>query len=598
MMMKGEKMVTLTIDNKKVTVPEGTTVLEAARQMGIDIPSLCYLKGINEVGACRVCVVEIEGSKSLQASCVYPVYEGLVVRTNTEKVLKARRTAVQLLLSEHPQDCLTCYRNMNCELQALAHRLNILDVPYRGERREYKNDETSVALTREPSKCIRCRRCVAVCSVIQHVFVYSPVHRGFESIISPAFELGLDNVACITCGQCANVCPTAAIHERDSTQEVFRELNNPDKYVVVQVAPSVRVTLGEEFGFPVGTVVTGKLVNALRMLGFDKVFDTDFTADLTIIEEGHEFLQKLKAGGPFPHLTSCSPGWIKYCEHFYPEMLDKVSTVKSPHSMFGALTKTYHAKSTGKDPANTIVVSVMPCTAKKYELNRPEMNDSGYTDVDYVITTRELARMIRMAGIDFVNLANEEFDTPMGIASGAGLIFGATGGVLEAALRTIYEIETGQELPLPQYEQSIRGMDGLKEAYVDLPEGRIRVAIAHGTGNAKKILDKIKEGELYHFVEIMGCPGGCVGGGGQPILSYRRGWEGSMDYRMDRADSLYTAEKELPYRKSHENPEVKKLYDEFLEHPLSEKAHKLLHTSYTPRSGYPKIDGNLYKLPQ
>lgn len=587
--MKNEKMVTLTIDNEQVTVPKGTTVLEAAREIGIDIPTLCYLKGINEIGACRVCVVEIEGSKSLQASCVYPVSDGLVVKTNTEKVLKARKTVIQLLLSEHPQDCLSCYRNMNCELQALAHRFNILDIPFRGERRKYQNDDKSVALTREPSKCIRCGRCVAVCSVIQNVFVYSSIKRGLDSIVAPAFEMSLDDVACITCGQCANVCPTAAIHERDNTEDVFRELNNPDKYVVVQVAPSVRVTLGEEFGLPVGSVVTGKLVTSLRKLGFDKVFDTDFTADLTIIEEGHEFLEKLKAGGPFPHLSSCSPGWIKYCEHFHPELLECVSTVKSPQSMFGALAKTYHAEKTCKNPANMVVVSVMPCTAKKYESNRPEMNDSGYRDIDYTITTREFARMIRIAGIDFLNLSESEFDIPMGVASGAGLIFGATGGVLEAALRTIYEIETGEELPLPKYKKAIRGMDGLKEAYVELPQGKIRVAIAHGTGNAKKIIEKIKEGELYHFVEIMGCPGGCVGGGGQPILSYRRGWEGSMDYRMDRADSIYKAEEKLKYRKSHENPEIKKLYDEFLGHPLSEKCHKLLHTSYTPRSRYPNF---------
>ncbi len=581
-------MVTLTIDEQKVTVPEGTSVLEAAWKIGIDIPSLCYLKGLNEVGTCRVCVVEIEGSKTLQASCVYPVTEGLVVRTNTPKVLKARRTALQLLLSEHPQDCLSCYRNMNCELQALAHRFNILEIPFCGEKKEPPNDDKSVAVMREPAKCIRCRRCIAVCSEVQQAFVYSAVHRGFDSMVSPAFGLSLDDVACITCGQCANVCPTAAIHEPDNTKEVWEALHDPEKWVVVQVAPSIRVTLGEEFGLPIGSVVTGQLVAALRRLGFDKVFDTDFTADLTIMEEGHEFLEKLKNGGPFPHLSSCSPGWVKYCEHFYPEMLSHVSTVKSPHSMFGALAKTYHAEKIGVDPARMVVVSVMPCTAKKYEINRPEMTDSGFKDVDVVITTRELARMIREAGLDFINLPEEEFDEPLGIASGAGLIFGATGGVLEAALRTIYELETGKEFPLPQYEQSLRGMDGLKEAEVEMPQGLIRVGIAHGTGNAKQILEKIKAGEKYHFVEIMGCPGGCVGGGGQPILSFRRGWEGSMDYRMDRADSLYKAEQELPYRKSHENPEIKKIYREFLGHPLSEISHKLLHTSYTARSRYPQ----------
>ena len=588
--MNSKKMVTLTIDGKTVTVEAGTTVIEAARHAGIDIPSLCYLKGINEVGTCRVCVVEIEGSRTLQASCTYPATKGLVVRTNTKAVLDARRTVLQLLLSEHPQDCLSCYRNMNCELQAMAHRFNIVGIPFRGERIDFPNDEKSVAVVREPAKCIRCRRCVSVCATIQQASVYSPINRGFASIISPAFGLSLDDVACITCGQCANVCPTAAIHEPDDTEKVWAALQDPLKYVVVQVAPSVRVTLGEEFGYPVGSVVTGKLVAALRELRFDKVFDTDFTADLTIIEEGYEFLAKLKAGGPFPHLSSCSPGWIKFCEHFYPEFLGHVSTVKSPHAMFGALAKTYHAKEVGIDPARMFVVSVMPCTAKKYEINRPEMDDSGFRDVDVVITTRELARMIRQAGLNFAKLPDEEFDTPMGVASGAGLIFGATGGVLEAALRTIYEIETGQELPLPGYVQSLRGMDGLKQAEIEMPDGKIRVAIAHGTGNAKLVMEKIKAGEHFHFVEIMGCPGGCVGGGGQPILSYRRGWEGSMDYRMDRADSIYKAEKDLPYRKSHENPEVKKLYEEFLDHPFSEKAHKLLHTSYTPRSPFPKAD--------
>ncbi|WP_243270032.1 NADH-dependent [FeFe] hydrogenase, group A6 [Thermanaerosceptrum fracticalcis] len=598
MMMKEEQKVSLTIDGRKVTVPEGMSVLEAARHAGVDIPSLCYLKGVNEVGTCRICVVEIEGSKNLQASCTYPVSEGLVVRTNTKRVLKARRTVLQLLLSEHPQDCLTCYRNTNCELQAMAHRFNIVEIPFHGERTTFPNDDKSVAVMREPSKCIRCRRCIGVCSAIQTAYVYSATHRGFESIISPAFGMSLDDVACITCGQCANVCPTAAIHEPDNTSQVWDALNDPEKYVIVQVAPSVRVTLGEEFGFPIGSVVTGQMVAALRKMGFAKVFDTDFTADLTIMEEGYEFLQKLKAGGPFPHLSSCSPGWIKFCEHFYPEFLDCVSTVKSPHSMFGALAKTYHAEKVGIDPAKMVVVSVMPCTAKKYELNRPEMNDSGFKDVDIAITTRELARMIRQAGIDFANLPEEEFDTPMGIASGAGLIFGATGGVIEAALRTIYEITTGKELPLPQYVQSLRGMDGLKQAEVELPQGKIRVAIAHGTGNARMLLEKIKSGEVYHFVEIMGCPGGCVGGGGQPILPLRRGWEGTIDYRMDRADSLYKAEKELPYRKSHENPAVKKLYEEFLGHPLSEKAHKLLHTSYTPRSRYPKGIPQVYALPE
>ncbi|MEW6663512.1 MAG: NADH-dependent [FeFe] hydrogenase, group A6 [Bacillota bacterium] len=580
-------MVTLTIDDRQVEVPEGTTIIEAARKIGVNIPSLCYLKEINAVGACRICLVEIEGSKTLQTACVYPVTEGLVVRTNTHRVREARRAVLELLLSNHPTDCFSCTRNLNCELQTLAHEFNIRDIKYDGDRTKIPLDTKSPAIEREPEKCILCYRCISICSKVITANVYTVINRGFKAFVAPAFNRSLDDVCCTTCGQCTTVCPTAALREKDVTREVWKVLQDPDKYVVVQTAPSIRVTIGEEFGRPYGSIMTGQMVAALRKLGFDKVFDTDFTADMTIVEEGHEFLEKVQHDGPWPHLSSCSPGWIKFCEHFYPEFLDNISTVKSPMSMFGALAKTYHAQQTGRDPKDMVVVGVMPCTAKKFEASRPEHSDSGYRDVDFVLTTREFARMIRETGIDFVHLPEEDFDTPLGISTGAGTIFGATGGVAEAAIRTIYEHVTGKELHQPEFIQALRGMDGVKVAELDLFGKKINLAIAHGTGNARLLLDKIKKGEeMYHFIEIMGCPGGCVGGGGQPILSNKHRWYKSRDYRMDRADALYEIDEKKELRKAHENPGVWKIYREYLDHPLSEKARKLLHTRYFQRSKF------------
>jgi len=580
--------VNISIDGHKLQVDQGITVLEAAKEVGIIIPTLCYLKGINRVGACRVCLVEVEGSRTLQAACVYPVTEGMVVYTNTEKVRRARKLAVELLISNHPMDCLACVRNQNCELQAVARQLNILDVRYEGERLTVPEDTKSVAVHREPEKCIHCYRCVSMCGKVQTAFVYSAVNRGFNSYMAPAFNNSLADVACITCGQCIMVCPTAALREKDDSDKVWAALADPDKYVIVQTAPSIRVSLGEEFGFPTGHRVTGKMVAALRRLGFKKVFDTDLSADLTIVAEGMEFLDKLEKGGPFPHLSSCSPGWIKFCEHFYPEFLPNVSTVKSPHSMFGALAKTYYAEKAGLDPAKLVVVSVMPCTAKKYEMERPEHSDSGYKDVDVTLTTREIARMIREAGIDFARLPDEDFDEPMGLSTGAGALFGATGGVLEASLRTIYELTTNKDFDheVAPWVPAVRGMDGIKETTVVLPQGEVHFAVTHGTGNARVLLDKVRKGDKnYHFVELMGCPGGCVGGGGQPILTHVHRWEKENDYRIDRADGLYQEDRAMNLRRSHHNPAVKAIY-QWLGGPLSEKAHRLLHTHYTPRGKY------------
>lgn len=580
-------MITLTIDGHQVEVPEKTTIIEAARKIGVNIPSLCYLKEVNAIGACRVCLVEIEGSKSLQASCVYPCSEGLVVRTNSQRVREARKAVVELLLSNHPTDCFTCVRNLNCELQTVAHELNIRDIRYDGARPQIPLDLKSPAIEREPEKCILCYRCISICSKIVTANVYTVIDRGFKAFVAPAFNRSLDDVACTTCGQCVTVCPTAALREKDHTRSVWDAITDPNKYVVVQTAPSIRVTIGEEFGQPYGTIMTGQMVAACRRLGFDKVFDTNFTADMTIVEEGHEILEKIQHDGPWPHLSSCSPGWVKFCEHFYPEFLDNVSTVKSPMSMFGALAKSYHAEQVGVDPKDMVVVGIMPCTAKKFECARPEHTDSGHNDVDYVLTTREFARMIREAGIDFVHLPEEDFDTPLGISTGAGTIFGATGGVIEAALRTVYEHVTGKELHQPEFVQALRGMDGVKVGELDMMGNKVKVAIAHGTGNARLLLDKIKKGEeMYHIVEIMGCPGGCVGGGGQPILSNKQRWYKSRDYRMDRADALYKIDEKKVLRKAHENPAVWEIYDNYLQHPLSERSRELLHTHYYKRGKF------------
>lgn len=586
------KQVSFWIDGREVVAEEGISVLEAAHRVGIEIPSLCYLKGINEIGACRVCLIEVQGAHTLQAACVYPVSAGLRVHTNTPRVLRARRTVVELLLSDHHRECTNCIRNLNCELQHLADTLGIRNLRFTGETPNYPIFNNNSFIVRDYNKCIKCRRCEAICSNVQEVHVYSGQNRGFDTVIAPAFMKDLAEVACITCGQCVIACPTASLVEKENIDEVWRALADPEQYVVVQTAPSIQVTLGEVFGLPVGTVVTGKLVAALRRLGFDKVFATDFTADLTIMEEAHELLERLSGrGGPLPLLSSCCPGWIKFCEHFYPEFIPHLSTCKSPHEMFGAITKTYFAEDQGLDPKKIVVVAIMPCTAKKFEASRPEMGSGQWRDVDVVLTTRELARMIRQAGLNFRQLPDEEYDAPLGMASGAGTIFGATGGVVEAAVRTAYALTHGQEMGVIDFEE-FRGLSGVKEAWVEIKGKRIKVAIAHGTGNARKVLDRMKAGEQFDYVEIMACPGGCVGGGGQPIFGSREHKEISLDYRHNRADALYRIDYSRRIRLSHQNPAVQKIYAEFLEAPLSEKANRLLHTHYTPRGPLPGFAAN------
>ncbi|WP_338832938.1 NADP-reducing hydrogenase subunit HndD [Moorella humiferrea] len=570
--------VKLTIDNIPVEVEAGTTILKAAEKAGIHIPTLCYLEGINEIGACRVCVVEVEGARTLMASCVAPVAEGMVVKTNSPRVRMARRLNVELLLSNHKMECPTCIRNLNCELQSLAQELGIRQVRFEGKKSEYPIDDSTPAIIREPDKCILCRRCVAVCEKVQGVKAIAPIGRGFDTVIAPAFQDKLLNIPCVECGQCTLVCPVGALYEKDYTSEVWAALADPEKFVVVQTAPATRVSIGQEFGLPPGSINTGQMVAALRRLGFDRVFDTDFTADLTIMEEGSEFIERFTKGGPLPLITSCSPGWIKFMEHFYPEFIPNVSTCKSPQQMFGAVAKTYYAQKVGIDPAKMVVVSIMPCTAKKFECQRPEMRDSGYQDVDYVLTTRELARMIKEAGIDFKTLPEEQYDDPLGESTGAAVIFGATGGVMEAALRTAYELITGKTLPSLDFHD-VRGLEGIKEATVDIEGTKVRVAVAHSLGHARQLLERVKAGEQYHFIEIMCCPGGCIGGGGQPIPT-------TTEIREQRIKGIYQADAQMPIRKSHENPSIQTLYREFLGKPLSEKSHHLLHTHYTPRGKY------------
>lgn len=578
------EMVKLTIDGVQVEVPKGTTVLEAARSANIQIPTLCYLKGINEIGACRMCLIEVKGARNLQASCVYPVADGMEVKTNSPSVREARKVNLELILSNHDRKCLTCVRSENCELQTLSKQLGVDDIRFDGENIDYAVDDFSSSIVRDPNKCILCRRCVAACRQVQGIGAIGATERGFRTIIEPVFGKNISEVNCINCGQCIEACPVGALREKDDTDKVWDAISNPDLHVVVQTAPAVRVALGEEFGMPIGTRVTGKMVAALRRLGFDRIFDTDFAADLTIMEEGTELLNRLKTGGKLPLITSCSPGWIKYCEHNYPEFLDNLSTCKSPHEMMGAVVKSYYAEKNNIDPANIFVVSIMPCTAKKFEAARPELSATGYPDVDVVLTTRELAKMIKQAGIDFVNLTDEDFDPTLGDSSGAAVIFGATGGVMEAALRTVSEIVTGK--PLENLEiHAVRGLDGVKEVEVPLGDITVKAAVAHGTANAKALLEKVKSGEEeYHFIEVMGCPGGCVTGGGQPIVPAQVQME--IDVRKTRAAAIYDEDRSLPIRKSHENPSVKKVYTEFLGEPNSKKAHDLLHTHYTPREKF------------
>lgn len=576
-------MINLKINNIAISVPAGTTILEAAQSVGIKIPTLCYLKDINAIGACRVCVVEVKGARSLVASCVYPVNEGMEVFTNTKRVLDSRKATVELILSDHDQNCLSCVRNTNCELQALALELGCDSDRFSGSKNSF-DVEVNSALVRDNNKCILCRRCVAACEKYQSVSVIGANARGFETQIGCAFSKKLEDSPCVACGQCINVCPVGALRERDEIDDVIASLSNPNKYVIVATAPAVRVGLGEEFGLEMGNNVQGKMVSALRAIGFKNVFDVNFAADLTIMEEGYEFINRVKNGGVLPMITSCSPAWIKFIEHNYPDQLAHLSSCKSPQQMFGAIAKTYYAEKLGIKPEDMVVVSVMPCTAKKFEKTRDNQNAAGVPDIDHVLTTRELARLIKRMGILFNNLPESDFDAPLGIASGAGLLFGATGGVMEAALRTVVEVLEGKSSENIDYKK-VRGVKGIKEATYDVAGISVKVAVASSLANARLIMDKIKAGKCnYHFIEIMSCPGGCVNGGGQPIKSgYERN---NKDIRAIRADAIYKTDKKMALRKSHENPAIKELYDTYLGEPNGHKAHKILHTSYVARKGY------------
>lgn len=581
--------INLTIDKKPVVVKKGTTILEAASGIGIDVPTLCHMKlddlNIeNKPGGCRICVVEVEGRRNLAPACCTDVHEGMEVSTHSLRAINARRTVMELILSDHPADCLICAKSGNCDLQDMAQDLGIREIHYKGEQSHYRED-TSPAIIREIDKCIMCRRCETMCNDVQTVGVLSAINRGFESVVSPAFEMNLDHSECTYCGQCVAVCPTGALTEVDETGKVIRALADPTKTVVVQTAPAVRAALGEEFDMEAGTLVTGKLVAALRRLGFDHIFDTDFAADLTIMEEGTELLNRLGrhlAGDKdvkLPILTSCCPAWVKFFEHHFPEMKEIPSTARSPQQMFGSIAKTYFADKMGVKREDLVVVSIMPCVAKKYECGRDEFKVNGNPDVDHAITTRELAALIKLSSIDFKSLPNEEFDNPMGESTGAGVIFGTTGGVIEAAVRTAYEVHTKKELPRLDFDE-LRGMEGIREATIDFNGLPVKIGIAHGLGNARKLLEDIQAGKSkFHAIEIMSCPGGCIGGGGQPYH------HGNADIIKKRQLAIYREDSNKKIRKSHENPYIVKLYEEFLGKPMSEKAHHLLHTEYFDRTG-------------
>ncbi len=579
-------MVNIKINNMPLSVPKGISILEAARYAGVEIPTLCYLKNMNEIGACRMCMVEVKGARSLVAACVYPVNEGMEVFTNTEKVRRSRRHNLELVLSTHNKACLSCVRSGNCELQKLCKDYGVEDVnTYEGEMPAAQFDDSAPHMIRDNSKCVLCRRCVSACDN-QAISVIGANARGFDTHIGSPFELPLYDFSCVSCGQCIVNCPTGALYEKDDTAKVFEAIADPDKFVIVNTAPSIRVTLGEAFGYEIGTNVTGKMVAALRRLGFNKVFDTDFSADLTIMEEANELVERVKNGGVLPMITSCSPGWVKYCEHYYPDQLDHLSSCKSPQQMFGAVAKTWYAKKMNLDPKDIVVVSIMPCTAKKFECGRDDQSASGYADIDYALTTRELARMIGTAGISFNNLPDEEFDNPLGEGTGAGVIFGATGGVMEAALRTAVETLTGEELKSVEFTE-VRGTEGIKEAVYTVAGMEIKVCAASGLKNAEAVMEKVKNGTAdYQFIEIMACPGGCVNGGGQPVqpASVRN----FVDLKGIRGKALYEADKNLPLRKSHESEAIKTVYREYFEKPGSHIAHEVLHTHYVKRGKYSK----------